>query len=302
MLSPRHLTELFEGLHSRLPIDQAHITLEANPATFGHDKAALFKSLGVDRTSLGIQSFDAEVLKTLGREHSPEQATEAVNILRKAGMEEINIDLMFSIPGQSINSWEHTLNTAIALKPDHISAYNLTYEEDTAFIEKLKQGKYQESEDNNADMFLLADSILTKDSFHHYETSNYAQAGKESQHNASYWKGEDYIGIGPSAVSTVAGKRWKNLPDTAKYIETVTSFGHAKREEEIIDDEAYRIERIALLLRTTAGLPLHYLDDSPEGAVEDMIQNQLAKITEDKHLTLIHDGKMLVDALAERLV
>ena len=302
MLSPRHLTELFEGLHSRLPIDQAHITLEANPATFGHDKAALFKSLGVDRTSLGIQSFDAEVLKTLGREHSPEQATEAVNILRKAGMEEINIDLMFSIPDQSINSWEHTLNTAIALKPDHISAYNLTYEEDTAFIEKLKQGKYQESEDNNADMFLLADSILTKDSFHHYETSNYAQAGKESQHNASYWKGEDYIGIGPSAVSTVAGKRWKNLPDTAKYIETVTSFGHAKREEEIIDDEAYRIERIALLLRTTAGLPLHYLDGSPEGAVEDMIQNQLAKITEDKHLTLIHDGKMLVDALAERLV
>jgi len=107
MLSPSHLRELFEGLHSILSLEKTHITMEANPATFDSNKAQLFKELGVNRTSLGIQSFNTHVLKTLGREHSPDQASESVKILREAGMEEINIDLMFSIPGQTEADWQH---------------------------------------------------------------------------------------------------------------------------------------------------------------------------------------------------
>jgi len=205
MLSPRHLRELFEGLHNVLPLANAHITMEANPATFGLQKAQLFKELGVNRTSLGIQSFSPHVLDTLGREHSPEQAIESVHTLRDSGIAEINIDLMFSIPGQSETDWQHSLNTAVSLKPDHISAYNLTYEEDTDFIERLSQGDYQQSEDTNASQFQQAHHTLTAAGFHHYETSNYAQLGMASRHNQSYWLGDDYLGLGPSAVSTIDG-------------------------------------------------------------------------------------------------
>ena len=301
MLSPGHLRELFDGLHDSLALTDTHITMEANPATFGSQKASLFKELGVNRASLGVQSFNTHVLKTLGREHSPEQAIESVHTLREAGMEEINIDLMFSIPGQSADDWQHSLDTAVSLKPQHISAYNLTYEEDTDFIERLSKGDYQQSEDTNATQFQQADQTLTAASFHHYETSNYAQPGMESRHNQSYWLGHDYLGLGPSAVSTISGRRWKNLPDTKGYMHAIDTFGHAKREEEIIDDSAYRIERIALLLRTTQGLPETYLDESPDSAIEELLENDLAKL-ENGHLSLINNGTMLVDAIADRLV
>ncbi len=301
MLSPSHLTTLFDGLHDTLPLENTHITLEANPATFGHAKAALFKELGVNRTSLGIQSFSPHLLKTLGREHNPDQAAEAVHTLRASDMEEINIDLMFSIPGQEISDWQHSLDTAIQLKPDHISAYNLTYEEDTPFFHSLQKGHYSDNETDNAEMFSLAHHSLTNAGFHHYETSNYAQPGKESQHNLDYWHGHDYLSFGPSAVSTINGKRWKNIPDTAGYIHAINTVGHAMSEAETIDADAFRIERIALLLRTTSGLPDHYLSNSPDGAVNQLLENNLAK-HQDGHLLLINDGPMLVDAVAELLI
>lgn len=298
MLSPSHLTELFEGLHQELPLVNTHITLEANPATFGTSKAALFKSLGVNRVSLGIQSFNDPILKTLGREHNAAEASESVSILQDAGMDEVNIDLMFSVPGQNTDDWQHTLDTAVSLKPDHISAYNLTYEEDTPFFDKLR---HHENEHLNADMFSLAHDTLTSAGFDHYETSNYARPGKQSRHNLAYWQGDDYLGLGPSAVSTVNGTRWKNLPDTARYIHAIETVGHAKSEEEFIDKAAYRIERIALLLRTTEGLPEHYLEASPAGEVAHLLEHRLAEI-HGGHLRLTGDGIMLVDAIAERLV
>lgn len=301
MLSPSHLRRLFEGLGSAFDLTNTHITLEANPATFNLSKAGLFKELGVNRTSLGIQSFSPPILKTLGREHSREQAIESVNILRAAGMEEINIDLMFSIPGQSMDDWRETLDTAVDLKPDHISAYNLTYEEDTEFIERLTRGEYSESEDTNAGMFQLAEQRLGTAGFKHYETSNYAQAGKESLHNLSYWQGHDYLGLGPSAVSTIHGKRWKNLPDTARYIQAVKSVGHAMSDAEQLSEEDLRIERIALLLRTSLGLPVKFIEQSPAGAVDELINNHLAKL-ENGRLRLINDGPMLVDPIAAKLI
>jgi len=173
MLSPKHLTDLFRSLRNTFDFsDVSEITLEANPATFDLAKAELFKSLGVTRVSLGIQSFSPHVLETLGREHSPEEASESVAILRTAGIPSVNIDLMFSIPGQSLADWESTLRHAVSLKPDHISAYNLTYEEDTAFFESLKNGTYAENEDHDADHYHLAEEILTAAGFDHYETSN----------------------------------------------------------------------------------------------------------------------------------
>jgi oxygen-independent coproporphyrinogen-3 oxidase len=300
MLSPAHLTRLFSSLRDVIDFPSLdEVTLEANPATFDVAKARLFRDLGVTRVSLGIQSFTPHVLETLGREHSAEQATDSITILREAGIPQVNIDLMFSIPGQSKDDWQSTLRHAAALEPDHISAYNLTYEEDTAFFESLRRGEMRENEDLDAEYFHLADEFLTSQGFDHYETSNYAKPGKHSSHNRGYWHGEDYLGLGPSAVSTVDGIRWKNTPDTASYVSQIQSIGNALAESETLDAEAIRLERIALGLRTTEGIPLSLLD-TPDRACP-LVSEGLARI-ENERLILIHHGRALVDPIAAELV
>ena len=302
MLSPKHLTRLFSTLHDTIEFnDLDEVSMEANPATFDEEKAGLFLDLGVTRVSLGIQSFSPHVLKTLGREHSAEQAAESVAILRKAGIPQVNIDLMFSIPGQSKDDWQSTLHKAVSLEPDHISAYNLTYEEDTAFFESLRRGEMLENEDHDAEFFHLADDLLTTNGFDHYETSNYAKPGCHSSHNRGYWNGEDYLGLGPSAVSTLGTVRSRNVPDTARYLSQVNAVGHAITESETLDDEARRLERIALGLRTTAGISLDLLDTDGRARAETLAQEGIARIEGDQ-FALIHRGRALVDPIAAELV
>jgi oxygen-independent coproporphyrinogen-3 oxidase len=261
----------------------------------------LFRELGVTRVSLGIQSFTPHVLKTLGREHSVEQATDSIGLLREAGIPQVNIDLMFSIPGQSRADWETTLRHAAALKPDHISAYNLTYEEDTAFFDSLRRGEMREDEDADASFFHLAADLLAAEGFEHYETSNYAQPGMRSTHNEGYWQGEDYLGLGPSAVSTVRGERMKNIADTAAYIARVASLGHAIDEVEALDEEARRIERIALGLRTLAGIELVLLDGTARQRATALAEQGLVRM-EGERLILAGRGRALVDPIAAELI
>ena len=302
MLSPGHLTRLFTALLEMIDFSNLdEVTLEANPATFDAAKAKLFRDLGVTRVSLGIQSFTPHVLEILGREHSVAQASESVSILREAGIPSVNIDLMFSIPGQSKDDWQNTLEHAIALNPDHISAYNLTYEEDTAFFESLRRGEMRENEDHDAEFFHLADDLLTAAGFDHYETSNYAKPGHHSSHNQGYWRGEDYLGLGPSAVSTLDGVRWKNVPDTARYVAQVGSIGHALIESETLDTEARRLERIALGLRTKDGISLDLLSPDSQFRANHLAAEGLARI-EGNQLILIHHGRALVDPIAAELV
>lgn len=302
MLSPRHLTRLFSSLHETIDFTKLdEVTLEANPATFDLEKARLFRDLGVTRVSLGIQSFTPHVLEILGREHTAEQAAEAVAILREAGIPQVNIDLMFSIPGQSEADWEATLRHAVSLDPDHISAYNLTYEEDTTFFESLRRGEVGLNEDIDARFFHLADEFLTSEGYDHYETSNYAKPGKHSSHNQGYWRGEDYLGLGPSAVSTLGNERLKNVADTGAYILQISAIGHALIESETLDAEARRLERIALGLRTSVGIPLALLDSAALTRAETLATAGLARIEGDR-LILIHHGRALVDPIAAELV
>ena len=302
MLSSKHLTTLFSSLREIFDISATtEITLEANPATFDLKKAQLFKDLGITRVSLGIQSFSPHVLETLGREHTPEQATASVEILRQAGIPSVNIDLMFSIPGQSLADWEHTLRHATSLKPNHISAYNLTYEEDTEFFDSLQKGTYQENEDHDADHYHLAEDLLTAAGFDHYETSNYAQPSHHSQHNQGYWQGTDYLGLGPSAVSTIHGVREKNIPDTAAYIRQVNAIGNAIHETEELSAVQRRIERIALGLRTTSGIPLDLLEPDSLERAKNLATEHLVLIEQDR-LKLTNLGRPLVDPIAAELI
>lgn len=302
MLSKTLLANLFENLHSAFDLSQLkELTFEANPATFNLDKAKFFKQLGITRISLGIQSFDDQILKTLGREHSRTEAMETIPILREAGIPQINIDLMFSIPGQSLESWRDTIETAISLNPDHISAYNLTYEEDTAFIDKLTSGEYHDDPETNAEYFTLAHDLLTAAGYEHYETSNYAKPNKRSHHNLSYWQGSDYLGIGPSAVATIGGTRWKNLPDTAKYIQQINHVGHAQTEIEELSSEDLRLERIALMLRTSDGLDISLLSEEEQKKAKIIIEEGIATTSNHK-IKLTKSGSLLVDSVVEHLV
>ncbi len=298
MLSPTHLRQLFGGLGEIIDLGVLEeVTLEANPATFDTAKARLFRELGVSRVSLGIQSFAPHVLRTLGREHTPEEAAASVHTLREAGMPSVNIDLMFSIPGLSHDDWRATLETAIALGPDHISAYNLTYEEDTAFFDSLRRGELDADEDRDAAQFHLAHDLLSAAGFEHYETSNYARPGHRSTHNRGYWRGEDYLGLGPSAVSTLGGLREKNVADTAAYVRMTGRLGHAVSGTESLDAAQLRLERIALLLRTDEGVPLSLLDGE---SIARLKEHGLAEIRAGS-LVLTRAGSPLVDPIAAEL-
>ncbi len=269
-------------------------TVEANPKTFDDAKASAWTETGVTRTSLGVQSFDPQILERLGRDHSPDEAAESVSILRRACMPVVNIDLMFSIPGQTLESWDSTLQAALDLESHHVSAYNLTYEEDTPFLEKFQSGTWSVDSDQDAEFFLLAHEKLGAAGFEHYEVSNYSQPGYRSIHNQAYWSGQDYLGLGPSAVSTIQGQRWKNVCDTAGYVAALENGQPIKTEEETLNQEDRRLEQLGLTLRTEQGLPTL---DFPEAAIQQLHKMGLVTIENDRfRLTL--QGMMVADEVA----
>lgn len=303
LLSRTHLGRLLEGLHGQLDLSQVEEwTFEANPATYNRGKAELLHGHGVNRISLGIQSWHPQTLKLLGREHSPRQAQEAFAILREVGFEQLNIDLMFSVPDQSLAQWQADLAQTIALNPDHISAYNLTYEEDTDFFKQLQAGRFREDSDEDALQFRLAIDQLEAAEYHQYEISNYARQGAESKHNQAYWAGRDYLGIGPGAVSTLGWQRWKNIADTAGYVRQMRSAGQVQREErEQLSQDQKRMESIALQLRTTEGVSLDLVEMN--GDVDRRMLLDEGLISEgDGRIVLTGKGKPLADMVALELI
>src|SRR5205085_3019507 len=202
----------------------------------------------------GVQSWDDELLKLLGREHNSQQAGQSFHILRAAGCSNISIDLMFGLPGQTIEQWKFTLEKTISLEPEHISAYCLTYEEDTEFFLRHARGELLQNTDADAAFFEMAMSILEDAGYQQYEISNYARNGFSSVHNRAYWLGKDYLGIGPSAFSTVGMHRWQSICDYRTYIDRVFSGQSPCASSENLTDEIKRTERIALSLRSRDGV------------------------------------------------
>lgn len=302
MLSDTHLERLLRGLRERLDLsDLVEFTMEANPRTVTPSKAAIMRELAVTRVSLGIQAWDANTLKTLGRDHSPDEAEQTWQVLREANFPSLSLDLMFSIPGQELETWRQTLEHSLFLKPDHISAYNLNYEEDTDFFRRLRKGEFQTDESRDADFFHLAIDLLEAAGFEHYEISNYAKAGHRSVHNEAYWLGADYLGIGPGAFSTMAGRRWKNLPDTDRYIALTLAGESTVTDMEELTAEDRRTERFGLELRTRRGLPLDLIT-SDQRRMLDTLRDQGLLEYDESFVRLTRTGKTLVDPIAVALM
>jgi oxygen-independent coproporphyrinogen-3 oxidase len=297
-LNIAQLELLLRGFHETLDLSRLiEWTIEANPGSVSARKAALLKKFGVNRISLGVQSWDEELLKLLGREHSAEQATESFRILRKAGFTNINVDLMFGLPGQTVDQWRTTLEKTIALRPEHISTYCLTYEEDTEFFLRHARGEFRQDPDSDADFFEMTMTIMEDAGYRQYEISNYARAGFESVHNRAYWLGEDYLGIGPSAVSTLGMRRWQNVCDYRVYIDRVLSGKSAHGSSETLTHEMKRTERIALGLRTRDGISASELKEFGQD-IDQLVALKLLRKSNDNFL-LTRKGKALADSVAE---
>jgi len=245
---------------------QAELSVEANPETLDKGKLETLLKIGVNRLSIGVQSFNEELLRFLGRAHSADKARWAIRMAKGLGFANINIDLLFAVPGQSLDDWRNDLREAISFQPAHISCYSLTFEKGTNFWRDWQEGRIQPAEEElGAEMFEEADRMLTSAGYVHYEISNYALPGYECEHNLCYWRGEPYLGLGPSAVSYLPPCRLRN-PSLSGYLK-----GKQVKVEEIIDEEEREKENIMLGLRLREGVEKEKLAGNP--ILEEMIEN-----------------------------
>ena len=300
-LTTSQLEFLLGGMRERLDLSRlTEWTLEANPGSVSPRKAASLRAMGVSRISLGVQSWDDELLKLLGREHNAAQAAASFDILREAGFANVSIDLMFGLPGQSLAQWESDLQKTIALHPDHISTYCLTYEEDTDFFLRHSRGEFREDPESDARFLETAMVRLESAGYEHYEISNYARPGFASSHNRGYWAGDDYLGIGPSAFSTVGMRRWQNVCDYRAYSDRVLNGLSPVQSTEPLTPEMKRTERIALALRTRDGISSQELESWPNERQEFIGLGLLREV--NGNFILTPRGKLLADSVAEAFV
>ena len=271
-LNPEQVRHILAGLAAEAHIlEDAEITIEANPGAIDGERAAGYRQAGVNRLSLGIQSLDDDMLAALGRIHTAEEALAAYHAVRDAGFANVSIDLMFGVPGQSLDLWRETLAHAIDLGSEHISLYCLTIEPGTPFAERhdheeLFPGESNaDREDREADMFELAIDTLEQAGYAHYEIANFARPGYECRHNAVYWRNEPYIGFGPSAQSYLPTphpplcERVANVSDIDAYIELARRQGSAMASRESLSVARALGESIMLGLRMMAGVDLSLL-------------------------------------------
>lgn len=244
---------IFEALTAAGWRSAGEFTVECNPATVSADKARLFRDGGVNRISLGVQSLDDALLGRLGRMHSKDMVFRSYEILREAGFDNVNLDLMFALPGQTLRIWESTLAEALEMKSEHLSCYEVIYEEDTPLFQQLQAGEIAVDEDLADDMYRLLLDLSAENGFEQYEIANFAKSSSSGQlplracrHNVNYWTGGEYLGLGPAAASHVHGCRYQNWPDVRQYCEAVEA-GKLPR-----DSDGERLEPLAKAAETAA--------------------------------------------------
>ncbi len=298
-LKTSQLEFILAAFHQRLDFSELREwTIEANPGSVSARKAALLNKFGVNRISLGVQSWDNNLLNLLGREHNAAQAEESFRIFRDAGFSNISIDLMFALPGQTERQWHDSLQKTIALEPEHISTYCLTYEEDTEFLARFERGEFSADEEREAGFLEMAMTTLERAGYEHYEISNYARPAFRSEHNQAYWRGADYVGLGPSAFSTRGFERWQNVADHHEYARRLFANESPVASVERLTPEMKRTERIALGLRTVEGITADTISINRTHALSraGLLRHDTSRVS------LTRAGRLLADSIAEELL
>lgn len=308
LLNYEDFSVLFESLYKNYKISPAsEITIEANPGTLNQSKLAELKKLPVNRLSFGVQSFIDTELKYLTRIHSSDEAADAVRAAQDSGFDNINIDLIFALPDQSLDNWKYNLIKAIELNTQHISAYSLIFEEGTALYSMLRSGKAKQADiELEQQMYEYTMDFLDNSGFIQYEISNYSKPGYECRHNLKYWTLEEYIAFGPSASSYIGNKRWTNVKNIGRYIELVDSGKNAYDFIETIDEGTSITEHIFLGLRSR-GIDLadfrtrHNIDFKKCYAepINILLKNGFAELDSDR-FALTRKGYALCDEIAAK--
>jgi oxygen-independent coproporphyrinogen-3 oxidase len=300
-LSAKQLEFLLSGLHRRLDLSRLlEWTLEMNPATVSLEKARMLRDFGVNRISMGVQSWDPEMLNRLGRVHSAQQAERSFHILREAGFTNLNLDLIFGVPGQAARTWRQTLEKTVSLAPEHVSAYSLTFEEDTEYFTRFQRGDLRPDVEQDANSYEFTMATLASAGYAQYEISNYAKPGYECLHNLAYWLGRNYLGLGPSAFSTIGERRWQNIPDTSRYVEQLRAAIEPVSFREQISDRMRKAETIAFGLRTAIGVS----ESEMTGWANELDALRQEGYIEEGHarIRLTAKGRMVADSIAELFV
>ena len=295
----------------RKSFDVAHsaeITFEANPDSVSDRLLRKLRSEGFNRVSLGVQCDDDDILKKLGRPHSYAQAVSAVQRIRKAGFRNLSLDLMYGLPGQSLEAWENTLENVLSLEPEHISCYGLKVEEGTPLYD-YQQYCNLADDDTQADMYLSAIEILRRHGYRQYEISNFCRKGHVSRHNLKYWTGGEYLGFGPDASSDFAGRRFSIVRDVKAYIQGIREGGQVLREVQEVPERERAGEYLMMRLRTSSGLdPKEYerkflLPFLPmEKALAECRDRRLAVKTFDGRWHLTPEGFLVSNSIISDLL
>lgn len=282
----------------------AEVTVEANPDTVTRELAERLADAGVTRLSIGMQSAVPHVLHTLDRTHDPANVAVAVAAARAAGLA-VSVDLIYGAPGESLADWEASVQTAVALGPDHISAYALIVEEGTQLARQIRRGEVPGPDDDlQADMYELVDEALAAAGFDWYEVSNWATSpAQRSRHNLAYWRGTDWWGYGPGAHSHVAGLRWWNVKHPAAYAQRLASGDSPAAARERPDESARRLESVLLRSRIAEGLPVSELQGEGRHAVASLIADGLIEgpAALRGRVVLTRRGRLLADAVVRAL-
>ncbi|MEO8970109.1 MAG: radical SAM family heme chaperone HemW [Ktedonobacteraceae bacterium] len=313
LLSVAQISRLLHACRTHFAVDTgAEITLEANPGTLSREQLVGLRKAGINRLSMGAQSFDEQLLNTLGRIHTPEEITQAVQYAREAGFESINVDFMFGLPNQTMRHWQETLEKALALHPEHLSLYSLIIEEGTPFYSWAHEGRITPGdEDLCADMYEYADALLHDAGYENYEISNWALPGHESRHNLTYWRNLPYIGMGAGAFSSFGGRRFSDVRDPNEYIRILKTGRIPENTEET--EEVGRAQAMSetafLALRTAQGLHLPTFEQRFGEPFTNFASNRLQHVEkaglleqENDWLRLSKRGRLLGNEVFLRLL
>lgn len=310
LLPAKAVNVILNRLARRFDLSQkAEITLEANPESLKRANAAAdFLAAGVNRLSIGIQSLDDGALKVLGRPHRAHDGINAINDARRAGFANIGVDLMWGLPGQSMRQWLQTLKDIVALAPDHISAYGLALEPGTPLEAEFERGNLSlPPERDQSIMFMQGAALLEASGFIHYEISNFSRMGFQCRHNLGYWEGASYLGLGPSATSTIGDRRWTNPASLETWSERVKN-GQLESNPEILTPKMRALELVMLRLRTARGLRLKAYKDMTgrdflrdhQRFVQTMHENGLVRI-KNGYMSLTRSGMLVSNSIISNL-
>tara|TARA_A100001037_G_scaffold47506_1_gene39181 strand:- start:7593 stop:8675 length:1083 start_codon:yes stop_codon:yes gene_type:complete len=299
LLGPKAMSKLAGVIGpQRLTSQDLEWTAEANPESFSSEVAEEWRAVGVNRISLGAQTFDPAALKWMGRLHGAEGPIKAIEGARACGIENVSIDLIFGLPTHIGRSWEDDLRRVIDLDVPHISLYGLTVELGTHLGQEVRKGREPAvDEDQYRKEFLMAAEALTASGYRHYEVSNFARPGFESQHNTAYWSGDPYLGLGNSAHSFAPPVRRWNLHSWEQYRVAVDASKSPEADREILDEAASRLERVWLDLRTIDGIPRPMEGTPQDRLARDWIERGLAAWVGDR-CVLTPEGWLILDQLA----